>query len=202
MEQTPPPNDPLRDPDVSSLSEAPNRPLDVAESAPLPEETVPDRPPDIAPPLPEETIPDRPPDEVDPEDDGWDALWDSSASQYYFYNRFTQVTTWDNPRVPSPKQPQTLAEKLAQDVEFQNLSRSEKIKRYEEEQAKLNQPEEESPAIDVNEKKHAQLLASAFGDSTGRLKDNKHRVTKEDMKQYKKQKKDKKEKKLREWLMD
>ena len=43
-----------------------------------------------APPLPEEA----------PPDDGWDALWDPNTQAYYFYNRFTGVSTWNNPRVP------------------------------------------------------------------------------------------------------
>jgi hypothetical protein len=51
------------------------------------------------PPLPEEEAPPLP-DEAPPEDDGWDALWDHNAQAYYFYNRFTQATQWENPRVP------------------------------------------------------------------------------------------------------
>lgn len=65
-----------------------------------------------------------------PPDDGWEALWDNTSQQYYFYNRFTNETTWVNPRVP----PQTLAERLAKDPEFQCLSKRDKIKRYEYEQ--------------------------------------------------------------------
>ncbi|KAF2280017.1 uncharacterized protein EI97DRAFT_410930 [Westerdykella ornata] len=51
------------------------------------------------PPLPDEEAPPLP-DEPAPEDDGWDALWDSNAQAYYFYNRYTQVSQWENPRVP------------------------------------------------------------------------------------------------------
>lgn len=203
------------------------------EAAPLPDEQVPDRGPDVpvtasegpeaaaAAPLPEEQVPDRPPDEPapaetaaeDPEpDDGWDAIWEPSVEQYYFYNRFTHETTWDNPRVPpsaaAASKPLTLAERLAQDPEFQKLSKSERIKRYELEQAKLEQQaakaqqrEEEVP-IAVDARKHAQMLASTFGDATGRVRQDKHRVTKQDMKQYKKQKQERKEKKLKEWLYD
>lgn len=46
------------------------------------------------PPLPLENPPPL-------DDDGWDPIWDSAAQAYYFYNRFTNVTQWDNPRVPS-----------------------------------------------------------------------------------------------------
>lgn len=49
------------------------------------------------PPLPLENPPPR------DDDDGWDPVWDSTAQAYYFYNRFTHVTQWDNPRVPSAK---------------------------------------------------------------------------------------------------
>lgn len=44
-----------------------------------------------APPLPNEAPP--------PEDDGWDAMWDAARQAWYFYNRFTGLSQWDNPRV-------------------------------------------------------------------------------------------------------
>ncbi|KAI9662574.1 MAG: hypothetical protein M1821_008741 [Bathelium mastoideum] len=44
----------------------------------------------FVPPLPDEA----------PPDDGWEAHWDANAQAYYFFNRFSGVTTWDNPRVP------------------------------------------------------------------------------------------------------
>lgn len=52
------------------------------------------------PPLPDEEAPPLP-DEAPPEDDGWDAIFDSYAQAYYFYNRFTHATQWENPRVPA-----------------------------------------------------------------------------------------------------
>ena len=55
---------------------------DAADAPPLPAEPV--------PPLPSEAAP----------DDGWDPVWDDTAQAYYFYNRFTQATQWENPRVP------------------------------------------------------------------------------------------------------
>ena len=33
-------------------------------------------------------------------DDGWEPVWDDNAQAYYFYNRITQATQWNNPRVP------------------------------------------------------------------------------------------------------
>lgn len=44
-----------------------------------------------APPLPNEAPP--------PEDDGWDAMWDGTRQAWYFFNRFTGLSQWENPRV-------------------------------------------------------------------------------------------------------
>ncbi|KAI4253547.1 MAG: hypothetical protein L6R42_007543 [Xanthoria sp. 1 TBL-2021] len=59
-----------------------------------------------APPLPQEGIPplplEAPPGER--QDDGWDPVWDDSAQAYYFYNRFSGVSQWTNPRVPDPQE--------------------------------------------------------------------------------------------------
>ncbi|KAH8702232.1 hypothetical protein BGW36DRAFT_372459 [Talaromyces proteolyticus] len=55
-----------------------------------------------APPLPDEPLPPLP-DEAPPgdsEDDGWEPVWDGNAQAYYFYNRVTGVSQWENPRVP------------------------------------------------------------------------------------------------------
>ncbi|KAF1969392.1 hypothetical protein BU23DRAFT_582709 [Bimuria novae-zelandiae CBS 107.79] len=46
---------------------------------------------DEDPPLPEE-----PP----PEDDGWTYQWDNNALRWYFYNRLTGKSQWENPRLP------------------------------------------------------------------------------------------------------
>lgn len=51
------------------------------------------------PPLPDEEAPPLP-DELPPGDDGWDAVFDEQKQVWYFYNRFTKATQWDNPRVP------------------------------------------------------------------------------------------------------
>lgn len=55
--------------------------------------------PNEAPPLPNE----RPPKQA--EDDGWNPVWDDNAGSYYFYNRFTGVSQWENPRVPEAPLP-------------------------------------------------------------------------------------------------
>lgn len=52
------------------------------------------------PPLPDEPIPEA------VQDDGWDAQCDPTSGQWYFVNRFTGVSQWENPRVPSGN-PQT-----------------------------------------------------------------------------------------------
>lgn len=59
------------------------------EAPPLPNGTVPD-----GPPLPDEPVPQK------PEDDGWDCQFDSNSQAWFFYNRFTGKTQWENPRVP------------------------------------------------------------------------------------------------------
>ena len=51
------------------------------------------------PPLPNE----EPPGNV--EDDGWDPVWDENAQAFYFYHRFTKVSQWENPRVPTVSEP-------------------------------------------------------------------------------------------------
>lgn len=61
---------------------------------PLPNEPTPGGD-DNAPPLPTEAPPGQ---EVD---DGWSAEWDATNQTWYFYNRFTGVSQWDNPRQPS-----------------------------------------------------------------------------------------------------
>lgn len=50
-------------------------------------------PDEEAPPLPNEAPPGQ-------SDDGWEPVWDATNQAYYFYNRVTQATQWENPRVP------------------------------------------------------------------------------------------------------
>lgn len=54
------------------------------------------------PPLPDEAPPPLPSEEVPAgnEDDGWEPVWDENAQAFYFYNKVTQATQWENPRVP------------------------------------------------------------------------------------------------------
>lgn len=62
-----------------------------------------------APPLPDE-VPPPLPDEAPPrqaEDDGWEPVWNANSNAYYFYNRFTGVSQWENPRVPDTATPGT-----------------------------------------------------------------------------------------------
>lgn len=51
-----------------------------------------------APPLPNEAPPQQ-------EDDGWDAMWDATRQAWYFYNRFTGLSQWENPRVQTTTAP-------------------------------------------------------------------------------------------------
>ncbi|UKZ77368.1 hypothetical protein TrVFT333_005088 [Trichoderma virens FT-333] len=59
------------------------------EAPPLPNEAVPG-----GPPLPDEPVPQQ------SEDDGWDCQWDANNQAWFFYNRFTGKSQWENPRVP------------------------------------------------------------------------------------------------------
>ncbi|KAJ5494957.1 hypothetical protein N7539_000073 [Penicillium diatomitis] len=62
-----------------------------------------------APPLPDE-VPPPLPDEAPPgkaEDDGWEPVWDATSQAFYFFNRFTGLTQWENPRVPEGAAPGT-----------------------------------------------------------------------------------------------
>lgn len=56
-----------------------------------------------APPLPDEPAPGGPPLPSEPvpaaADDGWDCQWDANSQAWFFHNRFTGQTQWDNPRV-------------------------------------------------------------------------------------------------------
>ncbi|EYE98486.1 WW domain-containing protein [Aspergillus ruber CBS 135680] len=53
-----------------------------------------------APPLPDEVPPPLPSEAPPGDDDGWEPVWDPNAQAYYFYNRFTGASQWENPRVP------------------------------------------------------------------------------------------------------
>ena len=61
------------------------------------------------PPLPAAERPPPLPNEAPPahsKDDGWEPVWDDAAQAFYFFNRFTKATQWENPRVPdAPQQP-------------------------------------------------------------------------------------------------
>lgn len=71
------------------------------DAPPLPEEPVPGTEQGNstaaaeAPPLPNEAPPGQ------EADDGWSAEWDATHQAWYFYNRFTGLAQWDNPRVPT-----------------------------------------------------------------------------------------------------
>ena len=71
---------------------------EVAQNPPLPDEDAPPLPTE-APPLPEEALSTQQPD------DGWEPMWDVRAQAFYFYNRITQASQWENPRVPEATQP-------------------------------------------------------------------------------------------------
>jgi hypothetical protein len=71
---------------------------------PLPDDTAPPLPAEEVPPLPDEAPP-LPAETPPVENDGWEPKWDERTQAYYFFNRFTGVSQWENPRVPEAVQP-------------------------------------------------------------------------------------------------
>jgi len=67
--------------------------VDPSDVPPLPEE--------VPPPLPTEAPP------AQAEDDGWAPVWDDHVKAFYFFNHFTSVSQWENPRVPEIAKPTT-----------------------------------------------------------------------------------------------
>ncbi|KAJ5775515.1 uncharacterized protein N7511_000526 [Penicillium nucicola] len=72
---------------------------DISETAAADDAAAPPLPDEVPPPLPDEAPPAK------AEDDGWEPSWDPAAQSYYFYNRFTGVSQWENPRVPQASVP-------------------------------------------------------------------------------------------------
>lgn len=54
------------------------------------------QPTETQPPLPAEPTPEQ---SQSQDDDGWDFMWHAEAQRYYFFNRLTGESTWENPRV-------------------------------------------------------------------------------------------------------
>ncbi|KAF4999414.1 hypothetical protein FGRMN_2436 [Fusarium graminum] len=82
----------------ASESPSDSNSVDGKSAPPLPNESTPD-----GPPLPSEPLPSGPPLPNEPapqqEDDGWDCQWDPATQAWFFINRFTGKSQWDNPRV-------------------------------------------------------------------------------------------------------
>ncbi|KAJ5874720.1 uncharacterized protein N7529_003150 [Penicillium soppii] len=79
-------------------SDEPERQAKTPESVESPKDEE-----SAAPPLPDEALPPLPeeaPPATQPADDGWEPVWEPNLQAYYFYNRFTEATQWENPRVP------------------------------------------------------------------------------------------------------
>jgi hypothetical protein len=71
---------------------------------PLPREDIPAVPSDALPVLDYDDAPQLPNEQTPADtgsDDDWTYLWDHTASAWYFYNRRTHVTQWENPKFPS-----------------------------------------------------------------------------------------------------
>jgi hypothetical protein len=77
-------------------SDAPSSPESGETSSPKSDKNR-----DDAPPLPNEAPP-LPAGPPPVQDDGWDFHWDATNQAYFFHNRFTGATTWENPRTTAP----------------------------------------------------------------------------------------------------
>ncbi|KAH7054246.1 WW domain-containing protein [Macrophomina phaseolina] len=107
-----PPDDDDDDDDSAGTSSTTAATAKKRKRSPEPESSETSHPADPAatndaPPLPADEVPPPLPDEEPPaqQDDGWEALWDHNVAAYYFYNRHTGVTQWENPRVPEASSP-------------------------------------------------------------------------------------------------
>ncbi|KAL7626298.1 hypothetical protein AAE478_003069 [Parahypoxylon ruwenzoriense] len=78
-----------------------------ASPEPLAESTV-DAP--AAPPLPDEEPP------ATEGDDGWTFHWDADHQAYFFHNRFTGQSTWENPRMADTRTSTSQAPAAAADI--------------------------------------------------------------------------------------
>lgn len=87
-----------REPEVQSPAED-EEDGEIQDTASVSSNKPPAASDESAPPLPDEEPPPLP-DEPTPGDDGWDPLWDNEKQVWYFYNRFTGKSQWENPRVP------------------------------------------------------------------------------------------------------
>ncbi|RAL12763.1 WW domain-containing protein [Aspergillus homomorphus CBS 101889] len=93
------------DSDAESRSEQDDAKKEEEEDQPDTSASAPPLPDEVPPPLPNEVPPS--------EDDGWEPVWDANAQAYYFYNRLTGVSQWENPRVPDASPAAAAAEKPA-----------------------------------------------------------------------------------------
>ncbi|KAL4902390.1 hypothetical protein BDW74DRAFT_63384 [Aspergillus multicolor] len=85
-EQTPETQDSSKDDTPQQEEEQEEGETKESDAPPLPDE--------VPPPLPNEAPP------GDGNDDGWEPVWDPNAQAFYFYNRYSGLSQWENPRVP------------------------------------------------------------------------------------------------------
>ncbi|RKU42856.1 hypothetical protein DL546_002776 [Coniochaeta pulveracea] len=93
---------------ITAAKEQPEPGAQATSAPPLPSEPIPGTQAASAPPLPSEPLPGTEkstpaplPSEPAPaqEDDGWEYHWNASTNSYWFYNRYTQVWSAENPRL-------------------------------------------------------------------------------------------------------
>lgn len=99
-------HDPNNNGGKAEETETETKPSDEPEPEPEVEPSEPVHPEhddqSSAPPLPDEApppLPEEAPPTTKPVDDGWEPVWDNNLQAYYFYNRLTGASQWENPRV-------------------------------------------------------------------------------------------------------
>lgn len=185
------------------------------------------------PKLPQEPIPQRAPDYVvhntSQDDDGWEAIYDESSNNYYFYNRLTKQTTWTNPRVKEDNQQEdSELVRIMTDPKYKELSTYEKYKLYQ--QLKNNNKQTEDQEQEGENEEHGSpAQITAFIDKQAKNSDKSSvspdaladpssamnrfskgkslkaeragtKVSKQQLKVFKQRQKEKKELKKRKWL--
>ena len=86
---------------INGEPQAPNKSTEKTTEIETNQSTEDAAPQDSNPPLPSENPP-LPQEE--PPDDGWEPRWDPNYQAYYFYHAATNISQWENPRVPAATQ--------------------------------------------------------------------------------------------------
>ncbi|BFZ53650.1 hypothetical protein PYCC9005_000679 [Savitreella phatthalungensis] len=184
-----------------------DRPEQLApDPPPLPDEQVPETA-DTPPPLPDEPVPETPEEssavtkqnipagDHETSEDAWEAILDAASGEYYFHNRSTGKTTWENPRLASISTTDTVVPTVTA---------------YFDKHGKFV-PSHRRPELHTSDARADRQLSAFFDPSTAPLTSDgrslrrdrqKIRWSKEQVKAFKQKKQLRKEDKRRGWLSE